>query len=243
MKLLLPGDPKDNFFLVTCEHGGNRVPARYRPWFAGWEEILKSHRGHDPGALALARDLAAVLGAPLVAATVSRLVVELNRSLGHRRLLSDALKDAPREVRDEIVARHYLPYRRRVEELVADAIGREQRVIHISSHSFTPVLGGKVRNADIGLLYDPGRPGEVALCDAWDESLAARAPQFKVRRNYPYTGKSDGFCTGMRRLFRPEDYVGVELEINQRHFLARGRSWREVRRAVAASLAAVVGKT
>ncbi|MGE5491572.1 MAG: N-formylglutamate amidohydrolase, partial [Actinomycetota bacterium] len=148
MKLLLPGDPKDNFFLVTCEHGGNRVPARYRPWFAGWEEILKSHRGHDPGALALARDLAAVLGAPLVAATVSRLVVELNRSLGHRRLLSDALKDAPREVRDEIVARHYLPYRRRVEELVADAIGREQRVIHISSHSFTPVLGGKVRNAD-----------------------------------------------------------------------------------------------
>ncbi|HZX31646.1 MAG TPA: N-formylglutamate amidohydrolase, partial [Rhodocyclaceae bacterium] len=210
-------------------------------WFAGWEDILESHRGHDPGALALARDLAAALGAPLVAATVSRLVVELNRSLGHRQLLSDALKDAPREVRDKIIARHYLPYRRRAEGLVAEAVGRGQRVIHISSHSFTPVLAGKVRNADIGLLYDPARPGEVALCDAWQQALSARSPRFKVRRNYPYAGKSDGFCTGLRRLFRPEDYVGVELEINQKHFLARGRSWREVREAVIASLAGILG--
>ena len=46
------------FLLVTCEHGGNRVPKEYRRLFAGWEPVLASHRGYDPGALTLARELA-----------------------------------------------------------------------------------------------------------------------------------------------------------------------------------------
>lgn len=236
MKPILPGDPKENFFLVTCEHGGNRVPAPYRPYFEGWEAALQSHQGHDPGALALARELASALGAPLVASTTSRLVVELNRSLGHPALFSRALAGAPRSVREDVLARHYRPYRNRVEGRVVEAVAAGKRVVHISSHSFTPEMDGEVRNADIGLLYDPGRPGEVALCDAWRAALLARAPQFRVRRNYPYAGKSDGFCTGLRRLFGAEDYVGVELEINQKHFLARSRSWRELRRAVVDAL-------
>jgi len=45
-------------FLITCEHGGNRIPARYRPLFACHGALLASHRGYDPGALALARDFA-----------------------------------------------------------------------------------------------------------------------------------------------------------------------------------------
>lgn len=236
MKTLFPGEPKAIFFLVTCEHGGNRVPARYRPYFAGWEEALHSHRGHDPGALALARQLARAVACPLVAAMTSRLLVELNRSLGHRQLLSEALRTAPRAVREEIVERYYRPYRQRVEGLILEAIGGGRRVVHISSHSFTPVLDGEARNADIGLLYDPGRPGEVALCAAWQAALADLAPRFRVRRNYPYAGKADGFCTGLRRLFPAADYVGVELEINQKHFLAGGASWRLLRQAVVESL-------
>lgn len=236
LKPVFPGGARALFFLVTCEHGGNRVPAPYRPYFAGWEEVLHSHRGHDPGALALARDMAAALNAPLVASTTSRLVVELNRSLGHRQLISDALRSAPRELRQEIIRRYYLPYRRRAEKMIAEAIAQGRRVVHLSSHSFTPELEGKVRDADIGLLYDPGRPGELALCDAWQDALRAVAPRFKVRRNYPYAGKSDGFCTGLRRQFAPEDYVGVELEINQKHYLGRGASWRDIRRGVVDSL-------
>ena len=41
-------------------------------------------------------------------------------------------------------------------------MARGRRVIHISSHSFTPELDGKVRSADVGLLYHPGRHGEAA---------------------------------------------------------------------------------
>ena len=69
-------------YLVTCEHGGNDVPPRYRYLFEGIEHLLDTHEGYDPGALALAETLANTLAAPLVASTTTRLLVELNRSLG-----------------------------------------------------------------------------------------------------------------------------------------------------------------
>ena len=228
------------FLLITCEHGGNRIPAPYQAWFAGHEALLASHRGYDAGALAMA--LARRLEAPLVASVTSRLLVELNRSLGHRQILSNALHEAPQALREEIIDRYYRPYRRRAIRLVEGAVAVGRPVIHISSHSFTPVLDGKVRDADIGLLYDPSRPGEVALCDAWQAALAARAPDFKIRRNYPYAGKSDGFCTGLRRQFPPGVYAGIELEVNQKHFLAGAAAWRHLRQLLPASLAEALGR-
>jgi predicted N-formylglutamate amidohydrolase len=222
--------------LITCEHGGNRIPVRYRPLFAGFEALLQSHRGHDPGALALARDMSKALAAPLFVATTSRLLIDLNRSIGHPNLYSEATRDAPARVRHEILESHYLPYRDQVEAHIADAIARGSRVIHLASHSFTPELDGAVRNADIGLLYDPARPGEVDLCRDWQTRIRALAPELKVRRNYPYTGKSDGFTAYLRRRFPAEAYIGIELEINQKHVLSGGRPWRVLRDHVIESL-------
>ena len=39
-------------WVVTCEHGGNFVPVRYRPLFESKQAaaMLRSHRGYDPGA-------------------------------------------------------------------------------------------------------------------------------------------------------------------------------------------------
>lgn len=54
-----PGDA----FVVTCEHGGNRIPARCRALFRCHEDLLATHRNYNPGALALARELAAALDA------------------------------------------------------------------------------------------------------------------------------------------------------------------------------------
>jgi predicted N-formylglutamate amidohydrolase len=222
--------PRPDHLLITCEHGGNRIPARYRPLFAGFEAMLQSHRGHDPGALTLARDMSKSLAAPLFVATTSRLLIDLNRSLGHPRLYSEATRNAPDVVRREIRDAHYLPYRSRVESHIADAIAHGRRVIHIASHSFTPQLDGVVRHADIGLLYDPARPGELDLCRQWQRQLKKQG--LRVRRNYPYTGTSDGFTAYLRRRFLPETYVGIELEINQRLFFRRGRPWRELRKQV-----------
>ena len=144
-------------FIITCEHGGNRVPAPYRLLFRGQRALLDSHRGYDPGSLVMATALASAFAAPLVASTVSRLLIDLNRSIGHPQLFSAATRGAPAETRVQIVDKHYRPYRVQVERLVRQAIARGHRVIHISSHSFTAELDGKVRGTDVGLLYHPGR--------------------------------------------------------------------------------------
>lgn len=214
-------------FVISCEHGGKRVPPNCRDLFAGHEALLCSHRGHDPGALVLARDFARALQAPLVTATNSRLLIDLNRSPGHPALYSEIMRGAPREMREAMFTGYYLPYRRRVEQHVAEGLARGAQVVHISSHSFTPVLDGRVRNADAGFLYDPARAAERALCLRWIAALQARAPQLKLRRNYPYAGRSDGFCAWLRRQY-PSGYVGVELEVNQRHYIAGGAAWRRL---------------
>jgi predicted N-formylglutamate amidohydrolase len=227
---------KPDYVLITCEHGGNRIPPRYRDLFIGFEALLQTHRGFDPGALALARDLAKALDAPLFVSTTSRLLIDLNRTIGHPKLFSEATRDTPMKMRRELLNTQYLPYRNKVEARIADAIAGGSRVIHIASHSFTPALDGDIRTADIGLLYDPARPGEVDLCHRWQARLKTRVPEMKVRRNYPYTGKSDGFTAYLRRCFPADAYVGIELEINQKHVLKGGRQWRALRSHVIESL-------
>lgn len=227
---------RTTFLLITCEHGGNRIPVRYQPLFAGCEALLDSHRGYDLGALQMARQLAHHFRAPLVYATVSRLLVDLNRSIGHRALFSNTTRALSRAEHAQIIARHYAPYRTEVEALVANAVDAGQRVVHISSHSFTPVLDGCVRNADIGLLYDPARSGERALCGAWDTALAAAIAPLRVRRNYPYQGRNDGLTLRLRRQHAASRYVGVELEINQKHVTVHRRFPARIRRAVVESL-------
>ncbi len=206
--------------------------------FRGSRALLDSHRGYDPGALVMARALARAFDAPLVTSTVTRLLIDLNRSIGHPQLFSAATRDAPAKLRTEIAERHYLPYRAQVEHLVRRSVSRGRRVIHVSSHSFTPELDGKVRRADVGLLYHPGRQGEVEVCARWKASLAAMAPELRVRRNYPYAGKGDGLTAHLRRGFPPGAYVGIELEINQRIVLAGGLRWTALRAMLVDSLRA-----
>ena len=184
----------------------------------------------------MARELAAALKAPLLSSTVSRLLVDLNRSVGHARFHLAAVRDAGPAVREAIVERYYQPYRAQAGQYVQRAVERGRRVIHVSSHSFTPVLDGAVRTADVGLLYDPARAGEVALCERWQAALKALAPDLNVRRNYPYAGKGDGLTRELRRRYSPRTYVGVELEINQKHVEGAADRFRALRRAVIEAL-------
>lgn len=184
----------------------------------------------------MARGLSVAFRAPLVTSSISRLVVDLNRSIGHPRLFSAQTRSLPAKQRALIVEQHYRPYRDQVERLVGQSVARGRRVIHISSHSFTPELHGKVRTADVGLLYHPTRSGEVELCARWKASLAALAPELRVRRNYPYEGKGDGLTSHLRRRFLPGAYVGVEIEINQRIVFTAGRPWKALRSVLIDSL-------
>lgn len=188
----------------------------------------------------MARELACALNASLFVSTTSRLLVDLNRSFGHPKLFSEATKQASKAIRCEILARYYLPYRNQIEQAISEIIRKGGQIIHISSHSFTPVLNGEVRHGDVSLLYDPGRSKERNFCCRWQASLKAKALSLTIRRNYPYAGKADGLTTYLRRQFSPDVYMGIELEINQKHVSCSGKHWQALRRMVLEALHDVV---
>ena len=221
--------PRRDRLVVTCEHAGNVVPERYRALFVGHEQLLPTHRGWDPGALTLAREIAERFDAPLYFEETTRLLVDLNRSVGNPELHSEATRHLSLRERREILDVYYHPHRKRVAAAVAEIVAGGDCVVQICSHSFTPELNGQVRTADVGILYDPGRPGEVAFATAWLEALKAADPTLRLRRNYPYIGKSDGVAQTLRRIHPPDRYVGIELEVNQRYVEAGGPEWPRIR--------------
>ncbi len=208
----------DYALVLSCEHGGAHVPPRYRRLFdskAG-RNALRGHRGSDLGALRLARSLERSHRVPLYASTVTRLLVDLNRSIGHPRLFSEFVRDLDPAERQRLLDLHYFPHRAAVQSWIEARARQGRKVLHIGVHSFAPQINGRSRTADIGLLYDPSRSSERELSARWKRSLHEIAPKLRVRRNYPYLGKSDGFTTHLRRAIGPRHYLGIELEVNQR---------------------------
>jgi predicted N-formylglutamate amidohydrolase len=222
--------------LLSCEHGGNLVPEPWQSLFEGQEELLASPRGYDIGIAGFARWLAIQLQVPLYLAEVTRLLVELNRSPGHPELYSEFSRSLTRDEQKRLLALHYNPYREAVTCRIEEMLGEHDQVYHVSLHSFAPELHGVVRNADIGLLYDPQRPREKTFCLNWQENLNQREKGWKVRRNYPYRGTADGFVTMLRRCFPEDRYLGFELELNQRWPLQGGQSWQNLQRLICDSL-------
>ena len=229
--------------VVTCEHGGNNVPRTYRSLFADHAKLLATHRGYDPGALELAKRFAKQLAAPLHFGTTTRLLVELNRTIGNKTHFSAITRELSDDVKRQIIAEHYEPYRSAVEQTIAQAVRQAGFVLHLSVHSFTPVFDGDVRRADVGLLYDPTKASEKKITGQWIDELKVLMPDLVVRRNYPYLGRGDGFTTYLRKKYAPSRYAGIELEVNQRYPLAGGKEWRELQRTLTDSLQTVVQKS
>jgi predicted N-formylglutamate amidohydrolase len=209
--------------VVSCEHGGNRVPAEYRELFRGHETLLDTHRGWDPGTAHLARDLGQAFGVEPIIADVTRLLVDLNRSAHHPRVFSEFTRGLPPDERRALLARYHVPHRARVADAVGAAVEAGGVVLHLGVHSFTPILDGVERRTDLALLYDPARRHERALADAWCTGLRARLPDARVRRNHPYRGRSDGLGTTLRRRFGADRYLGIEIEVSQGLLEGNGR--------------------
>jgi predicted N-formylglutamate amidohydrolase len=213
---LLPG-------VVSVEHASPAVPARLADlglparWFG-------THHAWDPGAATVGRMIARAFSAPLHFGRWSRLVADLNRSSDHPRAVPGTLEPGGRCIpanaaldaagRADRLARYWYPYRRAVEQDLDRVVGDAGSVLHVSVHSFVERLGGRERTNDFGLLYDPAHPGERRLADRLDRHLTRQG--FRVRRNFPYTGREDGFCMRMRVERDWSRYLGMEIELNQR---------------------------
>lgn len=227
--------------LLTCEHGGNQVPDPYRALFAGRKRLLASHRGWDPGTLALGRSLAATLDAPLVASETTRLLVDLNRSSHNPRVFSEITRPLPRIDRLELLEHYHRPHWDHVRARLAQMARGDRPVLHLGIHSFTPMLDGMPRKPDLALLYDPARPSERALAATWAQALSRALPAKVVARNDPYRGNADGLTTAMRKEHPDSAYLGIEVEVSQRHIGPGGRFPAWVARVLLATLEEVQG--
>ena len=212
--------------ILTCEHASNKLPAAFKS--AVPTEVLKTHRAYDIGALAVFRKLVKFAKPEFYCeGKYSRLFVDLNRTITNKSAFSDyyeALDKATAAKAKAQATAYWSEYRAAIEKFVESAIKPKTRaakpepeIIHLGIHSFTPELNGKVRNTDIGILYDPSRPQERAYANVIKAEIKRLYPAMKVRFNYPYKGTSDGLTTTLRKKIGPR-YVGIEIEINQKFF-------------------------
>ncbi len=211
--------PDRSGLVITCEHAGNGIPQEFSRIFAGSENLLNTHRGYDIGARELADALGKIFTVYVFSSPVSRLLVDLNRSLSSRTLFPPVTRNLPQKEREAIVRDYYLPYRAHVEEHIKALAYSGKFVLHISLHTFTPVLHGVERKADIAFLYDPERPSECCLSSRMAEHARGAAQEYTVRRNYPYRGVSDSFTTHLRKHYPQHVYAGIEIEVNQKYCL------------------------
>lgn len=204
-------------FLITCEHAGNFVPANYRYLFLGNEAVLDTHRGIDIGAGPLAENLADSLKLPLYVNVVSRLLIDSNRSKFNPELYSEFSKTLDPVVKKFLMKKYYTAYRQQVYEWIKEKARKTDSVVHLSIHTFTPVLKGEVRSADIGILYDEKREPEAKIARQLVSELGIFASHFVTKHNYPYLGTADGFTTYLRKDFRAQNYSGIEIEVNNKY--------------------------
>ncbi len=214
--------------MITCEHASNALPdfvlRAFRDSDGIPDEVLASHRGYDIGAYKIFSILVKRLKPDFHSASkFSRLVVDMNRSSTSKSFYSEYTSSLPSTVKARMLSL-WEKYREKIESFVAGKIPEKQRkaakeaplkVIHLGIHSFTPVLNGVERDADVGILYDPSRPSEAKIAEILIKNIRDREPSLRIRKNYPYLGKSDGLTTTLRQKFGPA-YAGLEIEINQK---------------------------
>lgn len=206
-------NPKGQFpVILTCEHASCAVPAAYKGLGISPEEIRR-HIGWDIGARFVVDSLAQALDAPAICAGFSRLLIDCNRDLGDHDLIvpesdgtrvpgNQRLSEAERQSR---IDQFYQPYHAAIDRLLLSKAGGRPTVLSI--HSFTPVLGKRERDFDLGILFD--RYDDLA------EEVGQRLQHcgYRVRYNEPYSGL-DGLIFSARRHGDRHGLVYLELEIN-----------------------------
>ena len=224
--------------MLTCEHASNKLPAAFKKFVPA--DVQKTHRAYDIGALQVFRKLVKFAKPEFSCeGKFSRLFVDLNRTITNKSAFSEYYGKleasdmaAAKKMKASAIA-YWMEYRENVEKFVAKNVNADKKsvgkkgekgaasnaeVVHLGIHSFTPTLNGKVRNTDIGILYDPARPLERKYAQVIKDEIKRLYPHMKVRFNYPYKGTSDGLTTTLRKKFGHR-YVGIEIEMNQKFFI------------------------
>jgi predicted N-formylglutamate amidohydrolase len=201
-------------FVVVCDHASNRIPDAYTS-FGFAEDALQTHIAWDPGALGVARRLAARFDGPLFWPDASRLIIDCNRAPAAKSLIVSesegrpvpanfGLTEAERLRRlDQIHA----PYHAAIDACVERRLARRQPTALIAVHSYTPVYLGKARPWQVGIVFGEDR----RLADLFIRELEAD-PALSVGINQPYSPGDQVYYT-VERHAGPNVLPAVMIEI------------------------------
>ncbi len=175
----------DASVLLLCEHAGQHIP-RSLDRLGVTQATIDSHRGWDIGALAVAREVAAQLGAPLIIQRYSRLVIDSNRPPDSPSAVPALVDGTAIPGNAAITTAAQRQRARAIFEPLNQTITRmmDSRKPRgcFSIHSFSPVLGGVSRPWHAGFLSR--RDTETA--NALMRSIAAQKPGLTLAVNEPY---------------------------------------------------------
>lgn len=183
----LSREDSDHPLILVCEHASRFIPAGLNDLGLS-HEAAREHIAWDIGALALAEGLSRALGATLLAANYSRLLVDLNRPLQapdsipvqseiFQVLGNRDLDEATREYRRQSL---FEPFHSRLTDLIDERVAQGRTVRVVGIHSFTPVYHGQPRTLEVGVLFGKGVKYAQRLIDG-----LGRHP-LKVAGNEPY---------------------------------------------------------
>lgn len=185
---VLSREDSEHPLILVCEHASCFIPAELADLGLS-AEAAKEHIAWDIGALALAEKLSQTLGATLMAASYSRLLIDLNRPLeapDSIPLRSEVYEVTGNQRLDEVTCEYrrqslFTPFHQRLSELIETRIAQGRPVRLVGIHSFTPVYHGQPRAVEIGVLYARARTYARKLLDGLAEH------DLKVAANEPYT--------------------------------------------------------
>ncbi len=217
--------------VIVCDHASNRVPKALGNLGLGRAD-LKKHIAWDPGTADIGRRLSKKLDAPVVLASYSRLVVDLNRGHNHAdcmRGVSDHIRIPGNEKltaahKAQRVAEIFRPYHGAVDTQVRRFLGRGIPPLLLSIHSFTPEMDGFKRPWHIGVLWNK----EEDIARQLIASLKENNPALRVGENEPYSLKSENFTkntVSTHAESRGLPYVIVEFRQDLVDTAAKAAKW------------------
>lgn len=216
--------------LLLCEHASAHIP----PHYAGLglsPADRERHIAWDLGALDLSLALSALLDVPLVAATHSRLLIDLNRDPNAADSIVLSSEDtripgnqdlslAERRLRRQWL---YEPFHNAVDQLIDTRLGAGQSTAVLSIHSFTPRYRGVLRPWHAGVIAQRDLRLGTALLKGLRQD-----PALTVGDNEPY-GPHDGVYHSAERHGEQRGLPCAMLEV--RHDLLATpegvRAWAE----------------
>jgi predicted N-formylglutamate amidohydrolase len=175
-------------FVIVVDHASRRIPRRLNNLGLP-ESELQRHIAWDIGALAVARQVAAALDAPLMAQNYSRLVIDCNRdptvpsSIPKISEASEIPGNAGLSD-TEITARRveiFEPYHGRVRALLDERAAARRPSILVAQHTMTNVYHGVARKMHAAVLYNRDRRFAGLMLD-----MLRREAGLVVADNEPY---------------------------------------------------------